>query len=239
MSTEYVETYVQVAFVDDYIVTEGQGTWTYGAGSFFDVRIPLTYDGTRDPKCCISQKDPYTYVLGAMNIEYPSWWKEISEDPYKLELIVTNAEVVEASVGSIDITIKNSKNEPLETFVAVPGELNTAMLANGDYADIAIPVIFNQLNKYIYPESMFNSIQYTLSASFSALALEQSITERILLLSQQLAAGQITLDQFQTLVEQGNEEYAGEYGKYYVNNYVKLQTAIVKFQPLLVWKPSS
>jgi len=107
------------------------------------------------------------------------------------------------------------------------------MLLNADYVNIAIPIIFNQLKKYRYPDTIFDNIRDNLAAFFSSIALEELIVERILLLNQKFINGKITLEKFNELVKQGNKEFSNLYGTDYTNNYVKLKTAIEKFKYLL------
>ena len=68
---------------------------------------------------------------------------------------------------------------------------------------------------------------------YPKIPLAQSVIENVQTLNDELVDGQTTLDKFQQLVEQGNEEFAGQYGANYVSNYVKLQLAIDKFKHLL------
>ena len=139
-----------------------------------------------------------------------------------------------ASNGSLIYNFFDINNELLETFEVIPGHLDTITLSDGNYADIAIPVIFNKLNNYIYSESILDNIQNVLAAFFPSIALEQKITENIIRLTQKLISGEINIDQFNELVTLGNEKFASEYGPNYAINYVKLQIAIQKYKYILV-----
>jgi hypothetical protein len=112
---------------------------------------------------------------------------------------------VTAEQGSLKITFNDANNNPIDSFIAVPGKLITELLANGDYAEIAIPNIFENLKKFGYSNSVFDSIQNSLAAFFVSIALEQRISERIQTLIQQFTAGELTIEQFNASVEQGNE----------------------------------
>ena len=152
------------------------------------------------------------------------------------QITLSNGTVVStsASNSSLDFTFNDINGSPLETFVVIPGKLDTTILGNGDYADVAIPIIFKKLSTYdIDPATIFTNIQGVLSAFFVSIALQQRITERIESLVQKIVLGEINIEQFQELVQQGNEEFASEYGSNYASNYVKLQLAIEKYKYLL------
>lgn len=160
-------------------------------------------------------------------------------DPKYFNLIVSSSSqftltlkpqifTISAQTGSLNIVFNDADNNPLETFQAIPGELDTSMLANGDYADVVIPIIFEKLNNFIYPESIFDNIKYVLTASFASQALAQRIITRVQELIQRIVSGEITIDQFHELVQQGNKDFSDEYGADYARIFMKLHLAIQK-----------
>jgi len=159
------------------------------------------------------------------------WWTQGSDKRWSITTDVASS--ISANPGSLNITINDRDNKPLQSFVAIPGNLDNSMLENGDYAYTAIPIIFTQLRNYIYFDSIFDSINYTLSAFFASTALEQNISEGIKLLLQQFVSKKITLEEFNLLVKQSNEEFASEYGTIYINNYNKINLAIEQYKYLL------
>jgi len=197
----------------------------------YEFTVPTTYEGTNTSNLFFvdefsnTQKSPYPKISPV------SWWS--TTDNKKYNLIVSGAITISAGKGSLNITINDSNNKPLETFRAIPADLDTSILANGDYADVAIPIIFEKLKNFVYPESIFSNIQCVLSSFFVSIALQQRISERIQTSVQKIIAGEINLEQFKELVQQGNEEFANEYGDNYVSNFVKLQIAIDKHKHML------
>jgi hypothetical protein len=168
-----------------------------------------------------------------------SYWQPFSSKGYghsldlTLGLPISVVDSVTPTNGSLDVTFVDSQNEPLFSFEAIPGDLDTSLLANGDYAFIAIPVIFNQLKNFIFGDSIFVNIQNNLAAFFASIALEQRIVSRIQKLNDELTLGKITIDEFQEGVQQSETEFASEYGANYTSNYVKLAQAIEENKPLL------
>lgn len=174
----------------------------------------------------------YTTYLNPDKIVNPSFTPPLtpsSEIEYKSGVTSTTA-----TNGSLIYNFFDSNNNLLETFEVIPGHLDTITLSDGNYADFAIPVIFNKLNNYIYSESILDNIQNVLAAFFPSIALQQKNTENIIRLTQKLISGEINIDQFNELVTLEDEEFASEYGRNYAINYVKLQIAIQKYKYILV-----
>jgi len=192
--------------------------------------VPTTYNGGSTARAVFSRANTGSQPSFSSS-NTAGWWRKLND--FNWDLVVFGASTISAGKGSLNITINDSNNEPLDTFKAIPGDLDTSILANGDYADVAIPIIFEKLKNYVYPESIFGNIQCVLSAFFVSIALQQRISERIQTLVQKIIAGEINLEQFKELVQQGNEKFASEYGDNYVSNFVKLQIAIDKYKHML------
>jgi hypothetical protein len=188
--------------------------------------IPCTYDGKKI--------NNLTFISSA-KIDFGTtadWWTEQSDGSYQLTASFSINSVTTAS-GSLEVSFINENGIKLETFKAIPGELDTTILEKGDYADISVPIIFNKLKNTLYTDNVFDSILYNLTAFFVSIALQQRISERIDKLVKLFVLGEITLEEFNISVNQGNEEFAGQYGDNYVNNYLKVQSAIEKFKYIL------
>ena len=142
-------------------------------------------------------------------------------------------EVCQAYNGSLLFSFKDIDLNDVDKFLVIPGQLDTEKCANGDYADVAIPVIFNQLKNYIYPHEIFDNIRNTLAAFFPSIALEQLILADTLLLSEKLYNDEITIEQYNESLKIDYSKFASDYVNYYNENYVKLQIAIDKYKYLL------
>lgn len=140
---------------------------------------------------------------------------------------------INAIEGSAIIFLIDSNGNTIKEFTAIPGELNIEESASGEYAKIIIPVIFNNLNGFIYTKYIFENIQNVLSEFFSNVALNKRIIKRINKLNEEFLSGKITIEKFNELVKIGELEFSDEYGPDYVNNYVSLQIAIQQFKYLL------
>jgi len=147
--------------------------------------------------------------------------------------ILTSPSSLDITFLNINITFLNMNKNPFDYFVAIHGYLDTTMCANGDYVDISIPVIYENLKNFYYSKTIFDNILYKLATYFPSIALKQRITERIKSILQRLFSGEINLDEFNVVVKQGNEEFASEYRKDYEDNYIKLKFAIEKNKSLL------
>jgi len=152
---------------------------------------------------------------------------------YNPNLTSTEVTNVTASTGSLNIEFTDADGNVLNKFTDIEGDLDVNLCANGDYSDLAIPGIFNQLKNFIYNDTIFDIIRNNLSAFFPSIALEKRIVLGTILLTEQLVSGAITLVQYQELLDKKYEEYASQYGNDYVDNYVKLTIAIEKYKYLL------
>lgn len=210
----------------NYTLTKRQGIFDIFESPFLILVFPNpnSYNGSSNP-ISITTSNNITF-------DDPTWWTRIDgTNTWNLTVIFVDGVVT--STGSLKLTFTNN-NKPIETFEAIPGELNTSMLEKGDYADISIPIIFNKLkNGYAFPDSIVDDIKYKLAAFFVSIALQQRISERIELLLKDFIENKISLEQFNSLVKEGNEEFAKEYATNYVNNYLKLEVAIEKYRYLL------
>jgi hypothetical protein len=205
-------------------------------------QVQITPDGIYNYSISDTSFDVHLYFNDSTQIKITSayrplvfdsnyfFYSEPSNQPNTCVLTLIKVTNATATNGSLDITFTGVDNEPIYSFEAIPGSLDTYILANGDYADIAIPIIFEKLKKFVYTDTIFNNIQNNLSAFFVSIALEQRISNRIKSLVKKIVSGEINIEQFNELVQQGNGEFAGEYGTNYVNNYVKLQNAIDKYK---------
>jgi hypothetical protein len=182
------------------------------------------------------KKDVYLWAAGltysaagkaARDILVGTYGWKITGDTY----IETVTDVTPAA-GSSDCIFSNGITE-LEKFIIVPGVLNTEECANGGYDEICVKTIFTQLKNYFYNEDIFQQIRDKFASFYVAIALEQRIVDSINRLVQKLLSGEINLDQFNELVKNDEQIFAGQFAKDYVTNYVKLEQDIQKYKYLL------
>jgi hypothetical protein len=145
----------------------------------------------------------------------------------------TTVTTTKSTTGSLNMDFINVYGETLDSFKAIKGDLDGTLCANGDYADVAIPVIFNQLKNYSYEDAIFDNIKNNLAAFFTSIGFVKRIIQGTILLTLELESGAITLTQYQELLDKKYEEYASHYGTDYTDNYVKLAIAIEKYKYLL------
>jgi len=195
------------------------------AGQSFSVKIPTTYDKNLERAYLDKSATP--------TFSDPSIWEKQGDGTWQLVWPAETVASVTASSGSLDITFKNYNNNIISFFEAIPGYLNTQTCANGDYADISVPVIYENLKKYSYANTIFGNIRDTLSAFFPSIALEQRIVETTALLNEELVSGKITLEQFEKLIKESYQKIASQYGSDYEKNYLKSSIAIEKYKYLL------
>ena len=191
------------------------------------ISVPNTYDGRTNPS--------YFTITTTSGLQYQeSLWtkRNIPINPV-FDLTARVIDGILTASGSLDVTFTNN-NKPIETFVDIPGHLDTIKLNNGGYADAGVEGIFIQLKKYLYPESIFNDILNKLSEFFTSEGFKQGVTESIILLNKEFVAGKITIDQFNELVTKSVEELAGQYGENYMKNYNAVKAAIDKYKYLLI-----
>ena len=138
-----------------------------------------------------------------------------------------------ARQGSLEITFLDSVGNIIETFIDIPGKLDTKLCGDGTYDDEAVQGLFFHLKNYLTSKSLIDTIPFKLAAFFASIALEQRIVESIIVLTEKLLIGEITLDQFNVLVKVREQEAASLYGKDYETNFVGLVQAVNKFKYIL------
>jgi hypothetical protein len=134
----------------------------------------------------------------------------------------------QATASSLQITFFDSVGNIIETFTDIPGKLDTERCANGSYDDEAVKGLFLRLINYRFDTSVIGSIPFKLAAFFASIALEQRIVDSIIVLTEKLLTGEITLEQFNVLVKVAENDAASLYGKDYETNFVGLVQAIQK-----------
>lgn len=193
----------------------------------YTISIPLTYTGSnpRTYVATLGGRSPINPVFGN-----PGYWQKQQDGTYQLTVVASMV----ASSGSLNITFKDIDGSILlDKFQVIPGHLDTNYCANGDYSDSSIKIIFTKLSEFLYNETIFDSIRNTLAEFFANTAFEQGIIEIINLLNGEFISGQITLQQFQELSKKSIEDLAGQYGKNYEINFIKLVYAINKYKYLV------
>ena len=138
------------------------------------------------------------------------------------------------SQNSLDVTFFTIDGEVIETFKDIPGKLDTELCANGSYDDQAVKGLFLRLINYRFDTSVIGSIPFKLAAFFASIALEQRIVDSIIVLTEKLLTGEITLEQFNVLVKVREQEAAALFGKDYETNFVGGVQAINKFKYILL-----
>ena len=186
--------------------------------------IPANYNGSSNPAYFQSVPDFPSF-------QDENFWSINGFDSI-LTVVVVNGVVTTS--GSLDITFTDFYNNPIETFVDIPGHLDTTMLNNGGYADAGVEGIFIRLKNYAYNDSIFDIILNKLSEFFTSEGFKQGVTESIEYLNSQFLEGKITIDQFNELVTKSEEELAGQYGDNYMKNYNAVKAAINKYKYLLI-----
>jgi len=207
--------------------------YTYNANSILHIisygGIPdqnsfKTYTDATFKQVASGNDDKWEY--DTLNSKYPDYYYKVNP----------GADGIVATQGSIDIGFVNDRLGTFLEFPAVPGKLDTDSLSNGDYANVVIVAIFEQLKNYGYnPDTIFDNIQNVLTEFFVAYAISQRIQEIVIPpLIILLKNGEITPERLEMLIEKAStDEYSKNYGQFFVNNFDALKIAIENNKGLL------
>jgi hypothetical protein len=135
----------------------------------------------------------------------------------------SGSEIVKFYIGSTIV----------EKFTAIPGQLDTKLLEDGDYSDPSIRNIFERLKKYSYTESIFDIIKYNLAAFLPSIAYAQAYTTIVYELTEKYNNGEITIEQYNIALKVSAEQLAENYPTWYFNNLTKIEAAIIKYKYIL------
>jgi len=119
------------------------------------------------------------------------------------------------------------------TFTAIPGLLITKLLEDGDYSDPSIRNIFERLKFFVFSDSTIDITKYNLAAFLSAEAYAQAYTEIVYALTDKYNNGEITIEEYDKLLEISAEQLAENYPTWYFNNLIKIEAAIIKYRYIL------
>jgi hypothetical protein len=120
------------------------------------------------------------------------------------------------------------------TFTAIQGQLNTKLLEDGDYSDPSIRNIFERLKFFVFSDSTIDITKYNLAAFLSAEAYAQAYTEIVYALTDKYNNGEITIEEYDKLLEISAEQLAENYPTWYFNNLIKIEAAIIKYRYILL-----
>ena len=155
------------------------------------------------------------------------------------------ASSVKGSTGSAsyvtDVTIESgseivkfsSYDTIIDTFTAIPGQLDTELLEEGDYSDSSILSIFKNLKKYSYSESIFDIIKYNLAAFFPSIAYVQAYTTIVEELTAKMLKGEITLVEYNIALKVAAKELSDKYPIWYFKSLTKIELAMIKYRYIL------
>ena len=148
---------------------------------------------------------------------------------YTLAYNVTN---VTFESGS-EIVNLISDDTIVEKFTTIPGLLITKILEDGDYSDQSIRNIFERLKFFVFSDSTIDITKYNLAAFLSAEAYAQAYTEIVYALTDKYNNGEITIEQYNIALEDSAEQLAENYPRWYFNNLIKIEAAIIKYRYIL------
>jgi photosystem II stability/assembly factor-like uncharacterized protein len=121
----------------------------------------------------------------------------------------------------------------VEKFTAIPGQLDTKLLEEGDYSDPSIRNIFERLKFFVFSDSTIDITKYNLAAFLSAEAYAQAYTEIVYALTDKYNNGEITLVEYNIALEDSAEKLAENYPTWYFNSLTKIEAAIIKYRYIL------
>jgi hypothetical protein len=138
---------------------------------------------------------------------------------YKTTYIISEGPLVtecDLSSGSLDVKLL-SKTTVLDSFTAIPGELDSSKIISGEYVDTSIKSIFTHLKNHVYINNIFNIIKYKLVAFFSAIYLEKEIVSNIEEYNLQVLSNEMSIDIFNKNVKDMEKQLAEQYPSIYFN----------------------
>ena len=149
-------------------------------------------------------------------------------------IYILQYEVTDVTIESGSEIVKFSSDDTIiDEFIAIPGQLDTILLEDGDYSDPSILNIFEHLKKYSYPESIFDIIKYNLAAFLSAEAFAQAYTTIVEELTDKYKNDEITIDEYDEALEVAAKELSDKYPTWYFNSLIKIEAAMIKYRYIL------
>ena len=143
-------------------------------------------------------------------------------------------EVTDVTIESGSEIVKFSSDDTIiDTFTAIPGQLVTELLEDGDYSDPSIRNIFERLKFFVFSDSTIDITKYNLAAFLSAEAFAQAYTTIVEELTDKYKKGVITIKQYDIALKVAAKELSDKYPTWYFNNLKKIELAMIKYRYIL------